>query len=165
MFYQIRSWGSFHERFFYRNSNLMKTSLCSHPNYSKVVTTKLCTLYDSCAVIACAKFCSNMISYNGVTQKKFPLNFNYDGKIVCEKAPPRSMDSLSPVYIFSYGRRGYTYLIWLVPWLLMTWWCKGAAHQQPWYWPCLRQIWWQQGNLFNKRVNTKIEKATYSQKA
>ena len=49
---------------------------------------RFCTWYDSCAVVACAKFCSDMMSYYGVTLKPyFPLNLNYDGKIFREMGP------------------------------------------------------------------------------
>ena len=51
---------------------------------------KFCIWHDSCAVMACAKFGSNMMidtmrwSY---TETNFPSNLNYDGKIVREIGP------------------------------------------------------------------------------
>ena len=41
----------------------------SHPSCSEVIAIKFCTWHDSCIVVACAKFCSDMIPYNGVTLK------------------------------------------------------------------------------------------------
>ena len=59
----------FHEWFFHHNSYLMKISFCSHLNCLKVIAIKFCTWHDSCVVMACAKFCSNMITYEWVTLK------------------------------------------------------------------------------------------------
>ena len=42
---------------------------CSHPSCNEVITMKSCTWHDSTAVATCAKLCSNMIPYNGVTLK------------------------------------------------------------------------------------------------
>ena len=36
---------------------------------------KFCTWHDSCAVVACAKFCSDMILYNGFTLKPISIEF------------------------------------------------------------------------------------------
>ena len=57
------------ERFFHRNSNALKISFCSHPRSGQVIPLKFCTCYDTCAVVACAKFCSGMIPCNDVTLK------------------------------------------------------------------------------------------------
>ena len=59
----------FHKCFSHLKSNSMKKSFCSHPSCSTVITMIFCALYDSCIVMACVKFCSNMIDYNGVIQK------------------------------------------------------------------------------------------------
>ena len=64
-------WGPFHKWFFHQNSKSMEILLCLHPSYDKVISTKCCTWDDSCAVVTCAKFCSDMILYNGVTLKRF----------------------------------------------------------------------------------------------
>ena len=61
--------GPFHEQFFCHNSNLLEISLCLHPRCSEVVTMKFCTCHDSTAVMACAKFCSDIIPSSGVTLK------------------------------------------------------------------------------------------------
>ena len=67
--HHIQYWGPFHERFFHRYSNSLGISFCSHPSYSKVVAMKFCTCHDSCADVACAKFCSDMIINIEVTLK------------------------------------------------------------------------------------------------
>ena len=54
---------------FHRNSNLMKVRFCSYQSYSEVIIMTFCTWYNSCAVVACAKFCSDIIAYNRVTLK------------------------------------------------------------------------------------------------
>ena len=59
--------GQFHERFFHRDSNLMGIVFCSHPSWSEVIAMKFCTWHDSCAAVACAKCCNDLIPYNGAT--------------------------------------------------------------------------------------------------
>ena len=54
------------ERFFHRNSDSMKISLCFGRSCSEVIVMKFCTWQDSCAVVAWATSCSDMITYNGV---------------------------------------------------------------------------------------------------
>ena len=61
--------GTFNKRFFHRNSNSMEISFCSNPGWDKAIALKFCTWHDSCTVVACAKFCSNIAPYNGVTLK------------------------------------------------------------------------------------------------
>ena len=63
-------WDRFQELFFHRNSNSMEILFCSHPNCSEVIAMKFCTWHDSCVVMTCAKFCRDMILYNGVTMKR-----------------------------------------------------------------------------------------------
>ena len=79
--------GPFHEWFFHWNSNLKENSFWSHPSCGEVIAMKFCTGHDSCAVLACAKFCSNIIPYNGVTFKIFHQNLHYNGKIIPEMGP------------------------------------------------------------------------------
>ena len=59
----LRFWGSFHERFFHHNSNLMEISFCSHPCCSEGIAMKFFTW------MTCAKFCSDIMPYNGVILK------------------------------------------------------------------------------------------------
>ena len=64
----------FTNHFFHRNSNVMEISFCSLSSHSKVIAMKFITWHDSSTVMPCVKFCSVMISYNGVTLKPiFPL--------------------------------------------------------------------------------------------
>ena len=60
----------FHERFLHRNSNPINVSLCSHPSCITMIAMELCTWHDSTAVVACAKFRSDMIHYDGGTLKQ-----------------------------------------------------------------------------------------------
>ena len=47
----------------------MEISFCSHSNTNKVIATKFGTWHDSWAVVACAKFCSDMITGNWIRAK------------------------------------------------------------------------------------------------
>ena len=57
----------------------------------KVTTVKFCARQDSCTVVTCLKFCSDMVPNYGVTQKpktkNFPSNFNHNGKSFVKWAP------------------------------------------------------------------------------
>ena len=67
--FTMENWGPFHERVFHCISNMMEIWFCSHRSCSQVMARNFCTWHDSYAVVACAKFCSDMIPYNGVTLK------------------------------------------------------------------------------------------------
>ena len=54
---------------FHHNSNSRWISFCSLLSCSEEITTKFCTWHDSTAVVPCAKFCGDMISFNGITLK------------------------------------------------------------------------------------------------
>ena len=58
-----------YEWFFHCNWNSMEISFCFHPSCSELIVIRFCKWHDSCAVMACTKFCSIMIPYNGVTLK------------------------------------------------------------------------------------------------
>ena len=47
----------------------MEISFCSHPNNDIVIATIFGTWHDSWAVVACAKFCRDMITSNWITAK------------------------------------------------------------------------------------------------
>ena len=49
----------------------MEISFFSIPGCSEVISMKFYTWHDSCAVVACADFYSDMTPYNGVTLKLF----------------------------------------------------------------------------------------------
>ena len=70
-------------------SNIIKVQWKFHSASTGVfflIAMKFCTLHDSCAVVPHAKFCSNMISYCGVTLKPI-FNSFWIGKIVYEMGP------------------------------------------------------------------------------
>ena len=53
-------------------------------DYCKVlhqIATEFCTCHDSSAVMACAKFCSNLLT---LSNTNFPLNLSCDQKVVSE---------------------------------------------------------------------------------
>ena len=54
---------------FHHNPNVMEISFCSHPNTNKVIATIFGTWHDSWAVVACAKFCCDMITSNWIRAK------------------------------------------------------------------------------------------------
>ena len=64
---------------------------CSHSSCRKVITRKFCTCHDSCAVLACAKFCSVMIlSCYGITLKSiFHWIWNMMEKSFVKSTPGR----------------------------------------------------------------------------
>ena len=57
--------GSLHQQFFIK----MKILLCCNPDFIEVIAAKFCTCHDSCAVMACAKICSDLINKNWITTK------------------------------------------------------------------------------------------------
>ena len=59
----------FTNNFFHHNSNVMEISFCSHPNTNKVIATIFGTWHDSWAVVACAKFCCDMVTSNWIRAK------------------------------------------------------------------------------------------------
>ena len=46
---------------FHHNSNVMGISFCSHLS-SNVIATKCYTWHDNCAMVACTKFCCDIIT-------------------------------------------------------------------------------------------------------
>ena len=46
-----------------------RNSFCSHPSCCEVVATKFYTWHGICAVVTCAKFCSDEVPCNGVAMK------------------------------------------------------------------------------------------------
>ena len=47
----------------------MEISFCSHPNTNEVIATRFGTWHDSWAVVACAKFCCDLIISNWIRSK------------------------------------------------------------------------------------------------
>ena len=66
----IVEWAPFHKRFFHRNSNSMEISFHSHLDSNTVIATKFCTWHGSCAVVACAKICCDLMASNGITVRR-----------------------------------------------------------------------------------------------
>ena len=48
----------------------MEISFHSHLESNRVIATKFCTWHDSCAVVACAKMCSDLMASNGITARR-----------------------------------------------------------------------------------------------
>ena len=61
--------GPFHERFCHRNSNSMEISFCSFPICVQLIATEFCICHNNCAVVPCANFCSDTMSYNEFTPR------------------------------------------------------------------------------------------------
>ena len=75
MSYAIREQGSISQTIFFIVIEIRwKFIFCSNPIGRKVIDKKFCTWHDSCAVVTCAKFCSDMVTYNRVT-----LKYIFDG--------------------------------------------------------------------------------------
>ena len=55
--------------FVHRNSNPIENSFSTYPSNCEVTVLKFCPWFDSCTVLACANFCSDMIPDIGVTPK------------------------------------------------------------------------------------------------
>ena len=79
---------------FHHNSNVMKISFFSHPNTNKVIATIFGTWHDSWAVVACAKFCCDVIISNWIDRAKW--NFHHIW-IVMEKSLVKWVPELDPV--------------------------------------------------------------------
>ena len=45
---------------------IFEVQLYSHLKLDELITANLCTCHDSCAVVSCAKICSNIVTMNGV---------------------------------------------------------------------------------------------------
>ena len=70
----------------------MEISFCSHPNTKKVIATIFGTWHDSWAVVACAKFCRDIIISNWIRAK---WNFHRIW-IVMEKSLVKWVPGLKP---------------------------------------------------------------------
>ena len=68
----------FMEDFSIHNWISMEIPFCCHPSCCKVIISKFCTWYDSCAVVTCTKFCSNIVTHSGVTQKQKQISIKFE---------------------------------------------------------------------------------------
>ena len=66
------------------NPNSMEIPFCFFPDLNPLITTKFCTCHDSCAVMACAKFCSDQVTRNGLLPKQISSNWTILANIICE---------------------------------------------------------------------------------
>ena len=62
---------------FYDNSNPQKNSSWSHPHTNRLIVAKFFTQYDSCIVVACVKFSSELLDINLITA--ITTKWNLDG--------------------------------------------------------------------------------------
>ena len=60
----VESRRPFHWRVFIHDSNTVEIYFCFHPNFSVLIATTFCTCHGSCAVVACAKSCSDRTHCN-----------------------------------------------------------------------------------------------------
>ena len=60
----------------------MDISFHSHLDSNTVIATKFCTWHDSCAVVACAKICCDLMASNGVVARR-----NFDRIWIAGKKP------------------------------------------------------------------------------
>ena len=61
--------GAFYKQFFYCYQNSIEISFCSHARCGAVITREFGTWYNSCTVVPCAKFPSDIILNNEVIPK------------------------------------------------------------------------------------------------
>ena len=79
----------------------MEISLHSHLESNIVIATKFCTWYDSCAVVACAKICRDLVASNGIAAIRSFHRIWIAGKKTLEKrAPAAKMNSKYTVNIY-----------------------------------------------------------------
>ena len=63
-----------------------------------MIATKFCTWHDSCAVVACAKFCCDMITSNWITAKgNFHKIWNVTEMSLVKRVPVKNKNSLWPI--------------------------------------------------------------------
>ena len=66
---------------------MMENLSFSHPNANEVIATNFCTCHDSCAVLACAKFCSDWMDKMELQQDKISIKFELWWKKISEMEP------------------------------------------------------------------------------
>ena len=75
-------------RFFHHNSNSMEISFHFHLDSNTVIATKLCTWHDSCAVVACAKICCDLMASSRVMARRCFHRIWFAGKKPLVKRDP-----------------------------------------------------------------------------
>ena len=88
--------GPFHQWFSLpKDLNDQEFIICYNLPLGMWITTKFCTCHDSCAVVACAKFCNDHIHTILMRVKNSLPSLNYKGKISLVKSsrPPEVYNS------------------------------------------------------------------------
>ena len=105
---------------FHHFSNAMKISFCFHPYSIKVIATMFCTCPDSLAVMAysvmaCAKYCCDLMTRNWITEKKelsikFELwvkNCQWNGSGGCFTNVLRALPNILLKFVYCRNRNSY----------------------------------------------------------
>ena len=72
--------------------------LCfSHLDSNRIIATKFCACHDSCAVVACAKICRNLMAGNGITARQNFHRIWIEGKN-CQCNGPQAPIAPQPKY-------------------------------------------------------------------
>ena len=80
----------------------------SHHDYITVIATNFCTWHDSCAVVACAKHCCDLMAINGITARQSFHGIWIAGKrSLVERAPGWKMTWMSRLGIFYFEWPGF----------------------------------------------------------
>ena len=81
----------FYNQFYHNISYVMEIWFCSCKNSFEVITPEFCMWHGNCVVMACAQFCRNTITRNGITinwaKYLFTYTWNHSGRlsrIMCE---------------------------------------------------------------------------------
>ena len=71
---------------FFYFSYLMEI-ICLNLNINEAIATNFCTCHDSCAVVACAKFCSDLVSWKCIIIRCWEKFAFFWGKIISVMDP------------------------------------------------------------------------------
>ena len=69
------TWDTCHWWIVTYDANQMESSFFFHSNFNIVITIQFCTCHDSCAVMACAKNCSDLFSEAAMQETLYLWNF------------------------------------------------------------------------------------------
>ena len=89
----------------------------SHFISNRVIATKVCTWHDSCAVVACANFCCDLMASNGITaRRRFDRIWIAGQKPLVKQAPglcfpPRRLSTL-PAQYWEMIKNANTFVSW-----------------------------------------------------
>ena len=136
------------EHSFHCNWDSMENSFCSHPSHSEVMVMKFCTWHDSCAVMPCAKFASDMIPAIELHWNQFSIEFELQWNNWWWNATGTHSTTVYELIIWNLIKKSLDLL-----WQIMVGSCYSFAHvttaQLLWHvqncdliWPV--DSWWQQ---------------------